>query len=343
MKIRLLIYSFLIMLVVSLTAQETKENSRLEELIFHVKKAPRVKTDYQKIADHLVIIAKDDLEKAKLIYLWLCFNIKYDALSFQKGKYQDPSPTVTMLNRKAVCSGYGNLFQAMGKQIGLEIEVVGGYSKGYGYRSGTVFKTGNHAWNVVKIGGKSILVDATWGAGYVQKKKGKLQFVKKLNMYWFNTNPYEFAFTHLPDKAEKSLYQFINPVLTLQQFSINPTIDEAFFKLKLVDAKKALSDLRKGMELNLPESFTIDIDFEIQQAPLVLEKGKTYQFKCSSTNGLKMAVITKNDFYQVHKSVNSTYVFEYTPQKKGDLQLGIQYPDDPKKQFWTVLKYTIKK
>ena len=71
---------------------------------------------------------------------------------------------VVLKNRFAVCSGYANLYQALGEKMGLKSAVVIGYAKGLGYLVGNA-SDANHAWNAVRINNSWYLIDATWGAG----------------------------------------------------------------------------------------------------------------------------------------------------------------------------------
>jgi len=341
---------FITLIILSLCANGIASTDisaeRSKALLAYAQKSPRVKADYIKVTDYLVKMGESELEKAKLIYYWLCENIAYDAESFQKGKYPSTDPSVTMTNRKGVCSGYANLFHAMGKHAGLDIEVVGGYSKGYGFKQGTKFKGTDHAWNVLTIDGKKIFIDATWGAGYIGKVKSKLVFTKRLSDYWFNTNPYEAIFSHLPSYPDGNEYQLIQSKLTLKQYEDLPYIRHSFFKSGIVNASKILSDYRKGIVHNLPKTYALDVDVDILKAPLEMSKKKKYQFKIVSNQGGKLALFFKDKFLKkVEKNNNNEYVFDFTPDKKGELKISIQYPKDidPNGMFWSAMVYDIRK
>jgi len=319
---------------------------RSKALLAHVHQSPKVKSDYIKITDHLISIAENDLEKAKLIYYWLSENIAYDVVSYQVGKYPVPDPKITMGNRKGVCSGYARLFKAMGEHAGLKVEVVGGYSKGYGYKQGTKFRKTDHAWNIITIDGKKIFADATWGAGYIGRVKGVLTFTKRLNEYWFNTNPYEAIFSHLPKYPEAKGQQLIVNKISLQQYENLPYIRSSFFKSGIVNANKVLSSYKKGILYNLPKTYSLEVDVDIKKAPLEMVKKKKYQFRIISVQGEALALYFKGEFVEkVKKDTNNQFVFDYTPEKKGELKVSIQYPKsiDPRSMFWTALVYDVRK
>ncbi|MBK8192659.1 MAG: hypothetical protein IPK76_05510 [Lewinellaceae bacterium] len=83
--------------------------------------------------------------------MWLAENIEYDDESYNSGSDGDNSAEGVLSNKKAVCEGFSNLFLALGERMGLEIEKVVGYAKGYGYSPGMKFKETDHAWNIIKI------------------------------------------------------------------------------------------------------------------------------------------------------------------------------------------------
>ena len=55
-------------LLTLLSIQFFGQNFSYEQMLNHVKKSPRVKSDYKKITNHLVSIANTEIDKAKLIY-----------------------------------------------------------------------------------------------------------------------------------------------------------------------------------------------------------------------------------------------------------------------------------
>lgn len=60
---------------------------------------------------------------------------------------------------------------------GIQCMKLSGYSKGYGYTIGQVFKgDSSHAWNAVYLEGRWHLLDSTWGSGTVDKTSDKFTF-----------------------------------------------------------------------------------------------------------------------------------------------------------------------
>ncbi|KAK3318293.1 hypothetical protein B0H66DRAFT_602888 [Apodospora peruviana] len=112
-------------------------------------------------------------DKARAIFTWAHHNIVYDV----HGLFTDTipfgmTPAEQIFSGKAVCEGFAKIFHAVAERAGLEVLVVCGHGKGYGFKPvqpgqppPPADPTG-HAWNAVRIdGGQWKLVDPCWGAG----------------------------------------------------------------------------------------------------------------------------------------------------------------------------------
>jgi len=164
------------------------------------------------LAAYLSQAGSDDLARARALYRWVTGHIAYDVRGFRSGSYGDLSPDGVLRSRSSVCEGYARLSEALGTAMGLEIRVVSGWSKGYGYTTGQRFDgPTNHAWNAVRVGGRWRLMDATWGAGYLDQN---MQFVRRFQEHYFLTAPEEFVFDHLPQDPEWQLLE--RPVTAAQ-------------------------------------------------------------------------------------------------------------------------------
>lgn len=179
-------------------------------------------TSVLKLASLLSSYPKTEAEKARIIYSWIAYNISYDVPAYLSGNYGDLSPEGVLKTRKGVCSGYADLYKALAKAMGLDVVVVEGYAKGYGYAIGNATEI-NHAWNAVKIDDKWYLLDSTWGAGNVNGG----QFNRQFNPYHFATPPEQFILDHFPSKNK---WQLLAKHYTKQQFDTIPKISPDFFK-----------------------------------------------------------------------------------------------------------------
>ena len=156
-----------------------------------------ISKDLPTLVKHLTGPATNDYEKVRAFYVWIAKNIAYDTQY-----YFDPSSKEACVSvdciltyKESVCAGYARLFEQMCRLAGITSYAIEGYSKGFGYVEGKAFTKGDHAWNVVQLGGKWHLVDVTWGAGTVDSKG---RFKANLNDYYFLTKPEELVKTHLP-------------------------------------------------------------------------------------------------------------------------------------------------
>jgi hypothetical protein len=144
-------------------------------------------------------------DKARAIFKWLHFNIRYDTVSYFSHNVKHSTPANTLKTGLAVCQGYAELFQAIAKEAGLECIVISGHGKGhsYSFKAGDplpTFETTNHSWCAVRIDNDEWkLVDPCWGAGHVD---GVL-YVRHFNENWFSMSNEEFGEQHYPQDPSK--------------------------------------------------------------------------------------------------------------------------------------------
>ena len=173
------------------------------------------------LASLLSRYTKTEAEKARIIYSWITYNITYDVSAFLSGDYRNLNTQEILKTRTGVCSGFASLYKDLAKAMGLDVVVVDGYAKGYGYVGNTTEI--NHAWNAVKINNKWYLLDSTWGAGNINTG----QFNRQFNPYYFATPPSQFILDHFPVKSK---WQLLENNYTKQQFDTTPKISPDFFK-----------------------------------------------------------------------------------------------------------------
>lgn len=123
-----------------------------------IKSTPEI----DKTARDIVKNAKNEREKAYLLYKWISQNIKYD---YDKAQKISEKPTgissgskVAFETRKGICFDYSSLYISMCRATGLKVQLI----TGMGYSG---ISWGDHAWNRVYIPeDKSwINVDTTFG------------------------------------------------------------------------------------------------------------------------------------------------------------------------------------
>ncbi|MBI9068256.1 MAG: hypothetical protein JEZ09_13260 [Salinivirgaceae bacterium] len=172
----------------------------------------------EKLAEYLNKKAATDLEKVRAYYIWLTHNVKYDTKSFFSGNVKPSTAIDALKQRKAVCQGYSELFKALCDYSNISCFIVSGYSKGYGFNPNRKITNADHAWNAVKIANKWYLLDATWGAGYVDDKQ---RFKEKPTNEFFLTDPKEFILKHLPSDP---MWQLIGCPLSIDDFRKNDEV-----------------------------------------------------------------------------------------------------------------------
>jgi transglutaminase/protease-like cytokinesis protein 3 len=203
-----------------------------------VEKYPNKFKSVEKLAELINRDFKTDAQKARAAYYWITNHIKYDVYELMhptappsfsyrseeekqrkiKGLFDDLA-LKTLKSKKAVCQGYATLFKAVCDLTGVESELVVGHSKTNFNDIGHFNERSDHAWNVVKFGNKWHLVDATWGAGYVNNGK----FHKKYSDVYFMQKPSDFALKHYPEDkkwllTKKSVAEFKNEPLFFDKY-----------------------------------------------------------------------------------------------------------------------------
>lgn len=320
-------------------ANSTSSNERKTELLSYVKKSPKT-SNIDLLTKYLSKAPKNDMEKAEIIYLWLTENIAYDAKNFQKRKYLSQDAHTTLRNKKAVCGGYAKLFKAMGDKLNLPVRVVSGFSKGYGYIPGRKFTRSSHAWNIVTVEGKEILIDATWGAGYVKSHSGNLKFTKRLSYYWFNTKPSEFVFSHFPKNKPKD--QLLTKSLTVGEFEKLPQINKAFFKNRIGNSDKIITEFKEGVKHSIPKVYNLPIRISVVKAPLEMKRKGKYLFQFYIPKGQKVAIIHNKKFLKILEKDDKNFVrFLFSPEKRGKHKISIQHALSKNQRYATFIEYEV--
>ena len=108
--------------------------------------------------------AKTQSQKSRAIYNWICQNIAYDTDN------KIASAEECYSSHKGICKAYASLFVELANASGLEARVVSGNSAQNELKitkKATSKKLGDHSWVIAKVEKGEILIDPTWGAGYV--------------------------------------------------------------------------------------------------------------------------------------------------------------------------------
>lgn len=177
------------------------------------------------LANQLTAPFPSPTDKARAIFTWLHYNIRYDVDSFFNNRVQPSTPAKTLATGLAVCEGYAGLFAALAKHAGLEAVVISGHGKGFDYQhlapgaSIPPFHT-NHAWNAVKIdGGQWKLIDACWGAGAVEGNSRT--YNQRFDPSHFTMSNDEFGLKHFPANREHFFRDDGRPGISWEEYMLS--------------------------------------------------------------------------------------------------------------------------
>ncbi len=161
--------------------------------------------------------SKSEKEKIEAIYRWIASNIAYDhelgrKTDLQRQIYTTEKNVVqeAIKREKALCGGFAFMFRDLCEELGIQVEVIHGFTKDYaGVKNKE--RVPHHTWNAVKIDGRWQLLDITWAIGHGGKNKP--------DDFWFLTSAYEFIYSHYPEDQKWTLLpnpisfvEFQNPI-----------------------------------------------------------------------------------------------------------------------------------
>jgi hypothetical protein len=166
---------------------------------------------------------KNNTDKTRAIFDWIADNIEYDYKDYEDNTITNKQvqPDVVFQKRKGVCEGYSNLFRYMLDYCDIENEVIRGYGRN---NLKTIFvNKPNHAWNSVKLNGKWYLFDVTWARDTLKKK---------VDYFYFKTNPNIFILSHYPLDYKWSL---LDKHYSLDEFMKFPIYTNLYYDIDFAD------------------------------------------------------------------------------------------------------------
>ncbi|XP_074516948.1 kyphoscoliosis peptidase [Sebastes fasciatus] len=219
--------------------------------------------DVKTIAQGITQGARNELERLRAIWVWLCHNIEYDVSGYLGRSQKLSSPEEVIAAGRGVCCGYACLCTEMCREVGIECQEVPGHSKGIGYLQGQSLQNvkSDHLWNSVLLGGQWFLLDACWGAGRVDMEHES--FVKRFDDFYFLTDPEEFIDSHFPDEEK---WQLLDTPIPLEEFESRVFKTSAFFTmgLRLIQPHQCRivtvdGEANVSLSFSRPATFTYDI------------------------------------------------------------------------------------
>jgi len=135
-----------------------------------------------------------EAEIAFATFYWMSKKIEYDYEDDDTWENQESE--VVFGDKKAVCTGYSQLYANLTRKAGLENTVrVFGWAKGTGWEDSDINNDENHAWNAVQIDNKWFLIDVTWASNWYQGCKN----IKSAYDIFFLAVSEDFINSHYPN------------------------------------------------------------------------------------------------------------------------------------------------
>lgn len=215
----------------------SQKNSSIKKLI---EKSVDLKLDMWGLTTFAEKNIKEKKELALFFYHWIGANITYDyELSSRlkdnsisnKEFWNNQDELVVYESKKAVCAGYAKLYKWFLDWVEIETVVISGHIRDTRNHYIELEKDDNfsHAWNAIKIEGKWMLVDTTWGNSNDPSQ----------SEYYFNINPKWLIITHFPKNKK---WQLLEKQLTLEEFNKSKYVKPIWFYLGFEEIPKLMAD-----------------------------------------------------------------------------------------------------
>jgi hypothetical protein len=250
-------FIFLLLNIISFHFAFSQKISEVDKI---VAKYPKSFDTTEKLADRIEKDFDSDYDRARAIYSWIAFNIKYDYNTYlnppkvqgfsysseaeKQRKIKQLNDNLiqkTFISKKAVCEGFTALYQHLASSMGIKCEIVRGDSKISVRDIGRKTTYSNHAWNMVLIDKKWRLIDVTWGQGYYDSSKRRM--VSDFNPAYFDTDPDYFFAKHFPDSGTFSGNRLSKEAFLDGPLIYNTTIEKDY-QIKSPDS--GIIEARKG-------------------------------------------------------------------------------------------------
>jgi hypothetical protein len=236
-------------------------------------------TSIAAVAKYIAEREPSEVGRVKAAHDWVADRIAYDGEAYvarHERRLPDQDAEVVFQRRLGVCAGYALLFRALGKELGLAVSFVGGVA-----RSSGMDETGEgHAWNAVRLGLQTYLIDVTWDSGSLDGAK----FEKGYRADYLFTPPEAFGIDHFPEQPEWQLRQ---APISRGDFFRQPMLAPRFF----ADRRELVTPTRSQV--------TVDGDFDAE----LRNPGKLFTLATFAREGAELrsdCQVTPGELTRIH-------------------------------------------
>jgi hypothetical protein len=135
------------------------------------------------LAKTITADATSDYKRAKLIYRYVAKQMTYDVNKFHNNSFAwDDGALKSLQIKKGVCQDYVFLTLSLLRALDIRSRFVEGVAGGQ-----------NHAWVEVRIDDRWLIMDPTWGSGFIDPEKG---FIKRYSDKYFDISAEKLSKTH---------------------------------------------------------------------------------------------------------------------------------------------------
>jgi len=181
--------------------------------------------DFPALVNYLVKDKKTQRDKAMELMQFLVESVEYDYVGLQSGTYWDKPINLKRVlasdDRTTVCAGYAAILKELSSLAGVNCQVVHGETK-YNHADINTF-AGSHAWNLLELDGKKVLVDVTWA-----------DHLDYMDMKWIDVQPSVMIGTHFPSDEQ---YQLLTKPISKSAFTALPIVIPLGPNVKAVETK----------------------------------------------------------------------------------------------------------
>lgn len=228
-----------------------------------VVKYPKYKTPEQ-LAERISKDYDKELHQVRAAYVWLTVNFRYDLEQYRAGRkiiefqyttevdkqnklkeIQNKIVIDAFRKRSGVCEEYAQSLKKICDLLNIESEVVKGNVRNSPRDIGRPRGDTNHAWNVVKIDNRWIIIDPTWASGYVMNGR----WTKRLSDYYFDIPEESIGRTHFPDSKK---WQILWDVRSKIDYYNQPIYHEYFLRNNLSFKKNITGTLQAKWGQKIP-------------------------------------------------------------------------------------------